>query len=437
MAQMRIKLAAKEHPPFDAARRDRLLDVMSRGVAVWNRWLQDNPDAYIDLRDADLFSRFGERTTTGEKFPLPNLDLHDANLSGASLAKLDLTGANLSAVYAVRANFQAAKLNDANLAGAYMTESDFILARINRADMRIACLSHSNLFMAEINNSNMRRAGLASSQISQCEFVDAILAQVDFEDASLRNSDLTRANLTGADLNNCRVFGTSVWKTSLDNTRQTNLIITPAGEPELTTDNLKVAQFIYLILNNQEVREIIDSITSKVVLVLGRFTEERKPVLDAIRQKLGELNYIPVMFDFTRPSSKTFIGTIKTLASMTRFVIADLTDARVVIQEIDVILREYPGVPVQPVLLAGQRPPDVILDYTDFDTFLDIYLYRDREMLLANLVEHLIAPAEDKIADILSRRSRLMNKLFGNSVANPGCVHGLAAPTGESPHHHA
>ncbi len=432
---MRIKLAAKEHPPFDAARRDRLLDVMSRGVAVWNRWRQDNPDAYIDLRDADLFSRFGERTTTGEKFPLPNLDLHDANLSGASLAKLDLTGANLSAVYAVRANFQAAKLNDANLAGAYMTESDFILARINRADMRIACLSHSNLFMAEINNSNMRRAGLASSQISQCEFVDAILAQVDFEDASLRNSDLTRANLsganltgaslvganlTGADLNNCRVFGTSVWKTSLDNTRQTNLIITPAGEPELTTDNLKVAQFIYLILNNQEVREIIDSITSKVVLVLGRFTEERKPVLDAIRQKLGELNYIPVMFDFTRPSSKTFIGTIKTLASMTRFVIADLTDARVVIQEIDVILREYPGVPVQPVLLAGQRPPDVILDYTDFDTFLDIYLYRDREMLLANLVEHLIAPAEDKIADILSRRSRLMNKLFGNSVANPG-----------------
>jgi hypothetical protein len=104
---------------------------------------------------------------------------------------------------------------------------------------------------------------------------------------------------------------------------------------------------------------------------------------------------------------------------MTRFVIADLTDARVVIQEIDVILREFPGVPVQPLLLEGHRPPDVILDYTEFDTFLDIFLYRDRDMLLAALVDQVIAPAEHKIGDILSRRSRLKDKLFGAPVRIP------------------
>src|SRR4029077_9400490 len=101
MANVRIKLAAKQHPPFDQALRDQLLNTMGKGVAAWNRWRQEHPDAYIDLRNADLFARFGRKTTTGENHPLPGLDLHEANLSGANLAQVDLTGADLSAAYAV------------------------------------------------------------------------------------------------------------------------------------------------------------------------------------------------------------------------------------------------------------------------------------------------------------------------------------------------
>ena len=77
------------------------------------------------------------------------------------------------------------------------------------------------------------------------------------------------------------------------------------------------------------------------------------------------------------------------------------------------------GVPVQPLLLDGQRPPDVILDYTEFDTFLDIYLYRNKDALIGGLVERVIAPAEHKIEDILTRRSRLKDKLFGSSATRP------------------
>jgi hypothetical protein len=51
-------------------------------------------------------------------------------------------------------------------------------------------------------------------------------------------------------------------------------------EPKITVDNIEVAQFIYLMLNNEKVREVIDTITSKAVLILGRFTGERKPVLE-------------------------------------------------------------------------------------------------------------------------------------------------------------
>lgn len=55
----------------------------------------------------------------------------------------------------------------------------------------------------------------------------------------------------------------------------------------ITVDNLEVAQFIYLLLNNEKIRQVIDTITSKVVLILGRFTDERKSVIDAIREELS------------------------------------------------------------------------------------------------------------------------------------------------------
>jgi len=99
-------------------------------------------------------------------------------------------------------------------------------------------------------------------------------------------------------------------------------------------DNLEVAQFIYLLLYNEKIRQVIDTITSKVVLILGRFTEERKKILDAIREKLRECNYIPILFDFKGPQSRDVIETIQLLAHMSRCVIADITKPRTVPQEL-------------------------------------------------------------------------------------------------------
>jgi hypothetical protein len=107
-------------------------------------------------------------------------------------------------------------------------------------------------------------------------------------------------------------------------TRQSNLIITPREEPEITVDTVIVAQFIYVLLGNRELRQVIDSITSKVVLILGRFTPERKVVLDAIREELRKRDYLPVLFDFEKPANRDLTETVSTLAHMARFVIADL-----------------------------------------------------------------------------------------------------------------
>jgi hypothetical protein len=164
---------------------------------------------------------------------------------------------------------------------------------------------------------------------------------------ALSGAGLVETNLVDADLTGCRIYGTSAWGLKLSPaTKQQNLIITATGEPAVTVDNVEVAQFIYLLLHNERIRGVIDTITSKVVLILGRFTDERKPVLDALRDELRGRDYLPVLFDFDKPANKDLTGTVQTLANMARFIIADLTDPSCIPHELAMLV---PGtvVPVQ------------------------------------------------------------------------------------------
>jgi len=149
------------------------------------------------------------------------------------------------------------------------------------------------------------------------------------------------------------VYGVSVWDVRPRGAIQSNLVITPYGQSAIEVDNLEVAQFIYLLLKNERIRNVIDTITSKVVLILGRFTDERKVVLDAIRDELRKRDYLPVLFDFQKPESRDLTGTVSTLANMARFIIADLTDPSSVPHELATVVPST-IVPVQTILLNGQ-----------------------------------------------------------------------------------
>jgi hypothetical protein len=121
------------------------------------------------------------------------------------------------------------------------------------------------------------------------------------------------------------IYGISAWNTKLENTIQSGLIITRWKEPTITVDNLEVAQFIYLTLNNKKIREVINTIGQKGVLILGRFGGGGLEFLHAIAAKLREMNYLPIIFDFQKPDHRDFTETIMTLAGLSRFVIADLS----------------------------------------------------------------------------------------------------------------
>jgi uncharacterized protein YjbI with pentapeptide repeats len=409
---IKIKLARKTHPPYDKQCVEKLLRILERGSSEWNRWRSSHRGEYIDLRGISLF---------GRDTSFRGVNLSEANLSDSNLARVDFEEADLSACYATDADFQGANLRGANLQGAYLVECDFAFAYLTNADLRLTELSNSMFMSAECDGANFQKAKLHSTQVVWGSLARAILAQADFSDSILREADLSNADLTcahldgvslveanlqGANLDGCHVFGTSVWKSNLHECKQSNLVITPEDEPGITVDNLKVAQFIYMILNDNDIRDVIDTITSKVVLIIGRFTAERKAVLDAIRDELRRWNYTPVMFDFARPASKNFIETVNTLAGMSRFIIADLTDAKVVIQELHTIVRQFPSVPVKPLLLKGAEPTAVLLDFMDYPTFLTIHQYADETELLKSIDEKIIAPAEAKANEIQERRKK-------------------------------
>jgi hypothetical protein len=237
-----------------------------------------------------------------------------------------------------------------------------------RPDLSEADLHEADLREADLSGANLGLANLPGADLSEADLSGANLGMADFRGANLNGAELTKAtlvgtNLEGANLKACRVFGISAWDVRLEGAIQSNLVITPYYESPIQVDNLEVAQFIYLLLNNKKIRSVIDTITSKVVLILGRFTPERKVVLDAIRDELRKRDYLPVLFDFEGPTSRDLTETISTLAHMARFVIADITDAKSIPQELMAIVPDLPSVPVQPLLLASQH------EYAMFEHF--------------------------------------------------------------------
>jgi hypothetical protein len=208
---------------------------------------------------------------------------------------------------------------------------------------------------------------------------------------------------------NCRVFGTSTWGVRTNaNTKQSNLIISHEGESLITVDNIEVAQFIYMLLNNEKVRDVIDTLGMKGVLIIGRFTEERKAILHAIRDELrNRYDLLPIMFEFKPLLSDPTIKTLSTLAHLSRFVIADLTDAKSVLQELTTILKDLPTLPVKLIIHESDELPPMGDSFLITQSVLKPYIYSTKEKILGDLKNEVIDPAEDCIKRFEAKLSEI------------------------------
>jgi hypothetical protein len=352
------------------------LKIIRKGVAAWNERRAKNSELIPGLRMADL---------------------NGANLSGADLLRADLSDTDLSGAMLSGAILIGALFSRANLTGANLTEANLGSAELEEANLTGANLSAAILFEANLSGANLSGANLTAAILYQ-----ANLSGANLSGANLIASVLIQTDLRSASLQESYVYGASVWDIKVDErTKQQNLIITDS-EPVITVDNIKVAQFIYLLLNNKEIRDVIDTIGKKAVLILGRFSDERKPVLDAIRNELRELNYLPIMFDFDAPTNPTITETVKTLAGLSRFVIADVTDARSVPQELQIIDTNCRTVAVRLIKKSGADEFG-ILDFRNSPWFVEggeRYEYKSKEELITSIRENVIGPAEAKVKEL-------------------------------------
>ena len=410
---------------------------LMKGVASWNEWRHKNhvrPDASKGNLSG---ARLDGANLTGGNFNesyLIEADLSEADLSEASLSRANLTKAKLSWACLKKANLKEANLRGANLdcadlgganligcdlSGATLTGTNLGGANLKEAKLSRATLSRVTLGggdlsgWANLSEANLRGADLSGAMLSGVDLRGANLREANLRGANLDTADLSGANLgsailvsadlTRANLTGCRVFGVSAWDLRLNRAKQQNLVITRENEPEITVDNIEVAQFIYLMLNNQKVRDVIHTITSKAVLILGRFSEGRKTVLDALREELRKRDYLPILFDFDVPATRDITETVSLLARMARFIIADLTDPSSIPKELEAIVPNL-AVPVQPLLEGSSRPYAMFKDYWKYDWVLPVYRYEGLEQLLAKLAENVIAPSEGKVKTLEERR---------------------------------
>ena len=397
--------------------------LLKKDVDAWNRWRGENPNVVPTLRGAPLGGAdLRVANLSGADLRVADLsgaclsaaklsgaDLREANLSGADLRVADLSAANLGEANLRETSLHGAKLSGADLSGANLREADLRQADLRQADLSGATLHDAGLFKADLSG-----AFLSGAKLIAADLFMADLSGADLRRANLFIARLVHTDLTGADLTGCCVYGASAWGLKLEGAKQQNLIITnPAEhEPEITVDKIEVAQFINLMLNNEKVRDVIDTITSKVVLILGRFTDERKAVLDRIREELRTQNYVPILSDFEIPKRQNITETVTLLARMARFIIADLTDPSSIPQELQAIIPSV-RVPVQPLLLEGSSLYSMFKDFDpqDFHWVLPVYRYKEPKQLLATLAENVIAPAEGKVKALEERRRMIEAEL--------------------------
>ncbi|MEM9091612.1 MAG: pentapeptide repeat-containing protein [Cyanobacteria bacterium P01_F01_bin.53] len=352
---------------------------LNKGKIYWNTWREDHPEIWPDLTRAELTDM-----TPRLRYPLKRRDFRGFNFSHTYLGMTDLRAVDLS-----KANLSFAKLNGANLSEGILSE-----ANLQQANLEDANLTKTVLFGANLSGiyTSLVGADLTSADCRNARFCQARLAITNLHKANFSNADLRESNLNGArlietvfkdaDLSGSSVWGVSAWDLDLEGATQSELIITPKDAPRITVDDLEIAQFLYLLLNNQKLRYVIDNITTRTVLILGRFTPERKQILDEIRGALRRNNLIPLMFDFARPSDRDFTETVLTLAGLCRFVIADITNPSSSPLELQAIVPNF-MIPVVPILQEGESPFAMFRDLENKHTWvLDIIEYDSAENLV-------------------------------------------------------
>jgi uncharacterized protein YjbI with pentapeptide repeats len=373
------------------------IKILAHSVSLWNSWRQANKSIQPDLPIAILIGK-----------DLGGVNFRDANLPEADFTNSNLSNADLSNANLIWADFSGADLTGANLSGAKLNHATMYRAQLSFAKLIAADLTDANLTEARLGADFSGGAKLIRANLTEADLVGANLSDADLTDADLSGARLIRTRLNGAIIKGCHIYGASVWDVYLRDAVQENLVV--SSNPKLTVDDLEVAHFIYLLLNREKLRNVLESLTSKAVLILGRFTTERKSILEALANELRHKNLLPMVFDFEGCANRDFTETIKILAGLSVFVIIDITNPKAVPQELSFTVPDY-QIPFVPILQEGEEPYSMFDDFKKYEWVLNPVMYPSKEVLIANFKSVILDRAWKKHVELRRKKSEKLEVL--------------------------
>ena len=339
-------------------------ETLQRGRRVWNAWRRKHPNVVPRLQGARL-----------DRAQLRRFDLSGADLREAWLREAHLEGADLSNAY----------LHSAHLDGAWLDKAEIWNANLSQARLPGARLRHANL-----RASTLRRA---------------VLTRADFTEANLMYVSMPLAQVGGAKFRGAHVFGISAWSLVGKPADQRRMIVFSPRDLALaprarldrpihptTVDDLETAQFLHLLMDNPRIARALAEINDRAVLLLGRFTAQRRPVLDRLKALLQRADFVPLLFDFPSSQTRDLTETVACLAHLSCFVIADLTSAKSVPQELGVIAPYLPSVPIVPILRKGHEPYSLFEHIARYPWVQPIVKYRSLAHLEAIFDREILRP---------------------------------------------
>ncbi len=401
-------------------------------LALWeqfNKTRKDSDEVYLDGRKMPVKTSYEETVVgldlkglvlseTVGPIDFEGADMRGSRFCGSSLTGADFSRANLSGTifagggdsgcspaFLLRTNFSDTDIRACNFAGTIVAESHFQGCIADKD----TCFDGADLQGANFNNANLSGASMKS---------------VNLQLAQLRETNLRGVKLSGSD-----IYGAIVLSPEIDDeTEQDNLRVTPVAPtlsvnrskrhiivappvpvPSFHTNSLEHANLLHM-MRNTDLAGLFGAVSQKGVLLLGRFEQEHGEVLDALRKNLRDLGYLPMKFDFENPGNRTLKETILTLAGLSHFVVADITEASSVPLELATIAREF-RIPIVPIKRSGRKT------FSMFDSFardyreqvLDPLEYDDIDQLLSALNAAIILPAEAKHKEIIKMKTQLLS----------------------------
>jgi hypothetical protein len=178
-----------------------------------------------------------------------------------------------------------------------------------------------------------------------------------------------------------------------------DLTVTSHSDPAVVVDNLEVAEFVSQMLEYTRVRNALDAISTKFVLILGRFTKDRKAILATIRDQVRKSDLLPITVECTRQTRAALPGAVELFSRMSQFILVDFTEPDGVPDELTTLVAGHLKTPIQPIHAPEPLGYRMFAEKQAHPSVMDPFVYENRDHLL-EAIESVFLAVEEKAKEL-------------------------------------